>query len=482
MLDVAIIGCGVVGAAAAYELSHYPLHTAVFEAENDVADCTTKANSAILHAGYDPEPGTRMAQLNVEGVALAKEICARLDVPYRQCGSLVLALTPQELPCLQKLYENGIANGVSGIRLLSAEKTLALEPQLAPDVAGALFAPSAAIVSPWEYALAMAEVAVRNGVTLYRNAPVTAISRAEGGWSLTTPDGCFETRYVVNAAGLNAQAIHEMAAPHTFTQEPTRGEYYLLDKSEGSRVSHVIFQCPNQNGKGVLVTPTVHGNLLVGPNAQPVTGDDTACTADGLAFVAAAAKRSVPGIRFGESIRNFAGVRANVDTGDFVIGEADGAPGFIDLAGMKSPGLSSAPAVAKEVTKILQSHNDLPQPKADYRDGRSRVRFKELSPEKKAELIAKDPAYGRVICRCETITEGEIRDALQGEIPAVSIDGVKRRCNAGMGRCQGGFCGPRVLELISRISGIDPLDVVQDKAGTNVLMCETKTGKEHNHG
>ena len=204
MLDVAIIGCGVVGAAAAYELSHYPLHTAIFEAENDVADCTTKANSAILHAGYDPEPGTRMARLNVEGVALAKEICARLDVPYRQCGSLVLALSPAELPHLQKLYENGLANGVPGIRLLSAEETRAMEPGLSPEVAGALYAPSAAIVSPWEYALAMAEVAVRNGVELHLSSPVTGIQKTASGWALTTPSGVVEARYVVNAAGIRA--------------------------------------------------------------------------------------------------------------------------------------------------------------------------------------------------------------------------------------------------------------------------------------
>ena len=266
MLDVAIIGCGVVGAAAAYELSHYPLHTAIFEAENDVADCTTKANSAILHAGYDPEPGTRMARLNVEGSALAKEICARLDVPYLQCGSLVLALSPEELPHLQKLYENGIANGVPGIRLLSAEETLAMEPNLAPTVVGALYAPSAAIVSPWDFALAMAEVAVRNGVELHRSCPVTRIEKTAGGWALTTPSGIVETRYIINAAGVSAQAVHDMAAPHKFTIQPTRGEYYLLDKSEGSRVHHVIFQCPNENGKGVLagLTNIVLDFLLVG--------------------------------------------------------------------------------------------------------------------------------------------------------------------------------------------------------------------------
>ena len=474
MLDVAIIGCGVIGAAAAYELSHYPLQTAIFEAENDVADCTTKANSAILHAGYDPEPGTRMARLNVEGSALAKEICARLDVPYLQCGSLVLALSPEELPHLQKLYENGIANGVPGIRLLSAEETLAMEPNLAPNVVGALYAPSAAIVSPWEFALAMAEVAVRNGVELHRSCPVTRIEKTAGGWALTTPSGIVETRYIINAAGISAQAVHDMAAPHKFTIQPTRGEYYLLDKSEGSRVHHVIFQCPNENGKGVLVAPTVHGNLIVGPNADPVEGDDTACTAAGLAFVSAAARRSVPNIRFSESIRNFAGVRANVDTGDFVIGEAEGAPGFIDLAGMKSPGLSSAPAVAREAVKILEAHGDLPAPKADYKDGRTRVRFKELPPEEKARLIAKEPAYGRVICRCETITEGEILDSLHEEIPATTIDGVKRRCGAGMGRCQAGFCSPRVMEILARELGVPQSEITKAGGKSKIIVGTNK--------
>ena len=480
MLDVAIIGCGVIGAAAAYELSHYPLQTAIFEAENDVADCTTKANSAILHAGYDPEPGTRMARLNVEGSALAKEICARLDVPYLQCGSLVLALSPEELPHLQKLYENGIANGVPGIRLLSAEETLAMEPNLAPTVVGALYAPSAAIVSPWEFALAMAEVAVRNGVELHRSCPVTRIEKTAGGWALTTPSGIVETRYIINAAGISAQAVHDMAAPHEFTIQPTRGEYYLLDKSEGSRVHHVIFQCPNENGKGVLVAPTVHGNLIVGPNAEPVEGNDTSCTSSGLEFVKTTAQRSVPSINFGESIRSFAGVRANLDVDDFIIGEEPEAPGWIDLAGMKSPGLSAAPAVAEEAVAILQQRGVLGAEKADYKDGRRHIRFKELSAEEKAALVREQPAYGRVICRCETITEGEILAALHSEVPATTIDGVKRRAGAGMGRCQGGFCGPRVLELISRELGIDPLDILQDKNGSNVLVSETKVGGKSN--
>ena len=259
-----------------------------------------------------------------------------------------------------------------------------------------------------------------------------------------------------------------------------RDRYYLLDKSEGTRVSHVIFQCPNELGKGVLVAPTVHGNLIVGPNAEPVEGNDTSCTSSGLEFVKATAQRSVPSINFGESIRSFAGVRANLDVDDFIIGEEPEAPGWIDLAGMKSPGLSAAPAVAEEAVAILQQRGVLGAEKADYKDGRRHIRFKELSAEEKAALVREQPAYGRVICRCETITEGEILAALHSEVPANTIDGVKRRAGAGMGRCQGGFCGPRVLELISRELGMSPMDILQDKNGSNVLVSETKVGGKSN--
>ena len=263
MYDVAIIGCGVIGAATAYALSRYENKVVILEAENDVADCTTKANSAILHAGYDPAPGTKMARLNVRGVELAKEICAKLDVPYKQCGSLVLALSESELPHLQHLYENGTANGVPDMKILTKEETLAMEPNLSENVCGALWAPSAAIVSPWEYALAMTEVAVRNGVELRRSCRVEdAEAMADGGYRLTTTQGTVEARYVINAAGIWAEKVHCMVEPASFHITPTRGEYYLLDKSEGTRVNHVIFQCPNELGKGVLVSPTVHGNLM----------------------------------------------------------------------------------------------------------------------------------------------------------------------------------------------------------------------------
>lgn len=474
MYDVAIIGSGVIGSATAYELARYKIRVVVLEAENDVAAGTTKANSAILHAGYDPEPGTEMARLNVEGVRLAKEICQKLQVPYKQVGSLVLAFSEEEQAHLCRLYANGCANGVPGLELVDAAGAHALEPGLSEKVVGALYAPSAAIVSPWEYALAMAQTAVVNGVQLHRNARVTAIEAVEGGYRLTSTQGSFEARCVVNAAGLAAGAIHAMVAPATFTTKPSRGEYYLLDKSEGSRVGHVIFQCPNKDGKGVLVSPTVHGNLIVGPNAQAVAGDDTATTAAGLAYVAEMARKSVPGVELRASIRNFAGVRANTDQSDFVLAEA--APGFIDLAGIKSPGLSAAPAIARTAAALLKKSGLALEEKEQFIDTREHICFKDLSAQEKQALIEREPAYGRVICRCETITEGEILAALRAPIPPVSVDGVKRRCSAGMGRCQGGFCGPRVLEILARELHCEPTAVCKDKAGTEILTGRTKQG------
>lgn len=479
MYDVAIIGCGIIGAAAAYELSRYQLSVLVLEAENDVADGTTKANSAILHAGYDPTPGTLMARLNVEGSALAKELCQTLDIPYKQNGSLVLAFTPEELPHLQTLYENGVANGVPGIRLLTGEEARALEPALSDAVKGALLAPSAAIVSPWEYALALAETAVQNGAALKLRSRVTGLDKLPKGYRLHCGDTSYEARFVINAAGVYAADVHNLVASPTFSMHPSRGQYHLLDKSEGTRVQHTIFQCPTKVGKGVLVAPTVHGNLIVGPDAIDVTGEDTATTAEGLAFVGQTAKKSVPSVDLRACIRNFAGVRAHTDRDDFILEEAPDAPGFFDLAGIKSPGLSAAPAIAKEAVRLLQSAGLVCRENPAFNARRHVTRFKHLSAEEKQRAIAENPAYGRVICRCETITEGEILDTLASPIPPCSIDGVKRRCGAGMGRCQGGFCGPRVLDILARGLHKDPTEIMQDKDGTRILTQETKGGTHH---
>lgn len=474
MYDVLIIGCGITGAAAAFELSRYQLRVGILERENDVADGTTKANSAILHAGYDPKPGSLMARLNVRGVELARELCQKLDVPYRPCGSMVLAFAKEEEPHLEELYRRGTENGVPGLRLLTGDEARALEPNLSPEVTAALLAPSAAICSPWEFCLALAETAVKNGAELHLNTCVTGLEPVEGGWRVRTDRGEFEARYVLNAAGVDAQDVHEMAAPSAFAIHPARGQYYLLDKSEGDRVSRVIFQCPNEKGKGVLVAPTVHGNLIVGPDSQPSAGDDTATDGAGLRFVRERGSKSVPSVQFGQSIRNFAGVRAVADTGDFVIQWA--AKGLLDLAGICSPGLSAAPAIGEYAAQLLAADGLRLEEKDEFVCRRRRTRFKELPEAERAALVEREPAYGRVICRCETVTEGEILECLRTPIPPRSVDGVKRRVNAGMGRCQGGFCGPRVVEILARELGVSPGEIVQDKAGTWLLARETKGG------
>ena len=474
--DVLIIGCGVVGAACAYELARYDLRVGVLEASNDVANGTTKANSAIVHAGYDPLPGTKMARLNVEGTALMGPLCARLDVPYRNNGSLVLSLSEEDDETLKTLYRRGLANGVPGMELLDRARTLAPEPNLAPELRGALYAPSAGIVNPWELCLALAETAVRNGAELRLSTPVTALERGAEGWIVSTPKGVFTARYVLNCAGTRADQIAALAGDHSFAIQPAKGEYFLLDKSEGSRVEHVIFQCPSRLGKGVLVTPTVHGNLLVGPNAVPSAPEDTANTAQGLAYVRSAALRSVPNINFRDNIRNFAGVRANSDHEDFIVEESAVAPGLFHLAGIRSPGLSAAPALGREAAAMLRQAGLELREKENFQDSRRRIRFHELSPAEKNEMIARDPRWGRVICRCETVTEGEIVAALHSPIPPVSVNGVKRRVGAGMGRCQGGFCGPRVQEIVARELGLDPTQVLMDWAGSWVLCGETKGG------
>ena len=477
MFDALIIGCGITGAAMAYELSKYALTVGILERENDVADGTTKANSAILHAGYDPKPGTLMAKLNVRGSVLAKQLCQALDVPYVSYGSLVLAFSAEEEKTLETLLHRGQKNGVPQLRLLNQTQLQALEPGVSPLATAALYATTAAICSPWEYCLALAETAVRNGAALHLETEVTGLTRQAFGWTVHTNRGDFQTRLLINAAGVDAARIHDLALPHDYDIHPTRGEYFLLDKSEGKKASHVLFQCPGVKGKGVLVAPTVHGNLIAGPNAEAVPKEDTSNTAAGMDFVRERAAKTLPGIDFRQSIRNFAGVRANTGLGDFVIRLHP--EGFLDLAGICSPGLTAAPAIAEYACGLLREAGWRLEEKEGLILKRRRIRFKELSAAEKEALIQRSSAYGRVICRCETVTEGEILAAFRAPIPPRSVDAVKRRVNAGMGRCQGGFCGPRVVELLARELGISPGQVLQDKAGTKILLEPTKGGWSH---
>ena len=473
MYDVTIIGAGISGCSLAYELSKYNVKAVLVEKENDVSIGTTKANSAIVHAGYDPEPGTDMAKYNVAGCAYTAELCAKLDVPYKNIGSLVVAFAEDEMPTIQKLYERGNENGCPGLEIWDAEKLHAEEPNLNECAVGALYAPSAGVVSPWELAIACAEVAVMNGVEIKLNTEVTGIEKMEGGYKVLTNNGAIETKLVVNAAGVQADQVNEMINEKKFTIQPNKGEYYLLDKSQGSLVKHVIFQCPNEKGKGVLVSPTVHGNLIVGPNSIPTSEDDLSTTLDGLDFVRTAALKSVPTINYRESIRNFAGLRARTAVHDFYIYEDETNKGFFNEAGMASPGLTSACSIAVDLAKTCADRLEATA-KEEYVDERHQVRFKHMSHAERAALIKENPLYGKIICRCESVTEGEIVDALHRPFVAASIDAIKRRCNAGMGRCQSGFCGPRVQEIIARELGMELPEVVKDRAGMKLITGETK--------
>lgn len=482
MYDVAIIGCGIVGASAAFELAKHDISVIVLERGNDVAVGTTKANSAIIHAGYDPEPGTLMAKLNVEGNALTGQLCDLLDVPFKRCGSLVLAFSPHERSILEKMYAKGRENGVPDLEIVEKERLRLMEPNVSTEAVAALYAPSAGIVSPWELTLAMMETAVNNGVELRLESEVKGIQTIDGGYRIITGEQNILSRYILNAAGIHSDTVHNMVAEPTFRIIPDKGVYYLLDKSEGNRVNHVVFQCPSEIGKGTLVAPTVHGNLIVGPNNEsPNHPDDVATTATGLAFVAKTAKKSVPSVNFRESIRNFAGVRAASNEYDFIIAAAKDAPGLIDLAGIKSPGLTAAPAIAKMAVELLRENGLNLERKKQFTCERKRVRFAELSVEERMEAVKKNSAYGRVVCRCETVTEGEILDALRSPIPPRSVDGLKRRTGAGMGRCQGGFCGPRLVELLARAWGGNPLEILQDQPGTILFTVKPRRAMRNEH-
>ncbi|MDI9470474.1 MAG: NAD(P)/FAD-dependent oxidoreductase [Bacillota bacterium] len=469
--DLIVIGCGVVGAAVARLASLRGLGVLVLEAAHDVACGASKANSAILHAGFDPEPGTLMAKTNVRGVELCRDICAELDVPRHEIGALVLGFGQEDLAHLELLLERGRQNGVGGLRIVGQAELRALEPGVSLEATAALYAPSSAVVDPWELTLAMTENALANGARLELGARVTAIRRGDG-FEVETDDGrSFACHSIVNAAGVEAGAVHRLIGGSDWGSRPTRGEYYLLDKSAGHAARHTLFQCPTAAGKGVLVSPTVHGNLIVGPNAELIAdGHATETTAAGLAEVAAAARRSLPKLPLHENIRNFAGIRAACDADDFIIAPSPVDPAFINLAGIKSPGLSSAPAIAEMALELLGAAGVEFVDRPDAIRGRKRVRFRDLDLEERQRLIAADPAWGRVVCRCETITEAEIVAAIHGPVPATSIDAVKRHAGAGMGRCQGGFCGPRVQALLARELGLSYADICQHEPGSHIVL------------
>lgn len=451
MYDAVIIGGGAVGCAVARYLSRYRLSVCLVERGEDVCVGTSKANSAICHAGFDAPVGSAKARFNVEGSRMMEGLSQELDFPYRRCGSLVLCFDEAELPHLRELLERGVQNGVEGLEILDRAALRALEPAVSDKAVAALWAPTGAVLGPFGMTIALAENAAANGCAFRFNTEVARIERRDGFFRLHTGGDCIDTRVVISAAGVYGDALHNQLCADKLTIVPRRGEYCLLDRTCGQLVQHTIFQLPSAMGKGVLVTPTVHGNLLVGPTAvdQP-DKDRTATTAEGLRSVAETAAKSVENLPMRDVITSFAGLRAHLSgpEDDFIVGEST--DGFFEAVGIESPGLSSAPAIGRYLAELAAAKLHAAEKEDFIAQRRDMSHPREMDFASRQDLIARDPAYGQVICRCEGVTEGEIRDAIRRVPGARSLDGVKRRVRAGMGRCQGGFCGPKVMELLSR--------------------------------
>ena len=471
MYDVAIIGAGVVGGMLARTLSVYDIKICILEKENDVAMGASKANSGIVHAGFDAPTDSLKARLNVRGSELMPKIAEQLGVKYKNNGSLVVGFNDEDIKTIKQLYSRGCENDVRMLRIIDKAELKELEPNISDNVVCALHAPTGAIICPYELTIAAIGNAMDNGAELKLSFEVKEIQEHDGYWEISSDTETITSRYVVNAAGLYSDAVAKMAGEDTFTVHPRRGEYILLDKECGGLVSHTIFRTPTAMGKGILVSPTVDGNLLIGPTSFDMSDKtDTATTIDGFAQLFGA--DTVKSIPFNKSITSFCGLRAVGSAGDFIL--SSNKRGFISAGGIESPGLSASPAIAEEIIDMLGVQGLVLYKKNDYDPYRRPAHwFREASVAEKNAAIAQNHAYGRVICRCETVTEGEIIEAIHTNPGARDLDGIKRRTRAQMGRCQGGFCMPSVMRILSRELDI-PYESIT-KSGGNSQMIQGKT-------
>ena len=465
--DVAIVGGGIAGCAIAYELAHYAARVVLLDKEAEVGFGTSKANSGIIHGGHHASPTTLKGRLEWQGNQLWDALCAELGFGFRRCGELTVALDESDLPVLHRLLDHGAQKGIPGLEFWPRERALQAEPNLSPEIAAAVYAPATGVVNPYEACFGLAESAAANGVELRTGCALTGLAWEEDAWCLATTQGALRSRFVVNAAGLFSDRVAEMAGVTTFTIYPRKGEEYLLDKRLAGFVRHVIFPCPTPVSKGILIIPTYDGTIMVGPTAQ-ATGerDDLTTTAAGAAEVFAAVGRLAPGISERDCIAQFAGLRAAADGEDFLIGPT-GRKGFINVAGIQSPGLTASPAIARMVVEILAAEGLPLVQKADYAAIGKPVHFAELARDEQIALAERDPRYRRIACRCEFVTEGEVLDAIGRG--ARTLDGVKFRTRAGMGRCQGGFCTSRCMEMLAHGQGL-ALDAVTKRGGGSWIV------------
>ena len=477
MYDVIIIGAGVTGCAIARELSKQERKILVIDKNSDVCEGTSKANSGIVHSGFDAAPGSLKAEMNLRGNQMMQELSEKLDFPYRNNGSLVLLKKDEDRSGLEKLLERGKQNGVQGLRIVGQDELHSMEPNINPAVIAALYAPTGGIVCPFNLTIALAENAAANGAEFCLGAAVRSVSHEDCGYKVSTEKGDFSSKYVINAAGVYADRIHAMVSSVPMHITAVRGQYCLFDKEAGGYVKHTLFQLPSAKGKGVLITPTVHGNLLAGPTAENTDDrEGVSTTAAGLREVLDTGSLSIDTMPVRKIITSFAGLRAHEAGGDFIIKEAEDAKGFLDAAGIESPGLTAAPAIGEYVADLMQKIDPVSN-KTDFIDRRQGIPCMALaSDEERQKLIEKDPAFANVICRCEMVTEGEILQAIHRPLGATTLDGVKRRTRAGMGRCQAGFCSPKVLGILSRELDIPADEITKCGGSSNILDGPDKEG------
>ncbi len=478
MYDIIIVGAGVIGCAVARELSKYNARILVIEKNEDVCAGTSKANSAIVHSGYDAKNGTLKARFNVEGNRMMEAVCRELDVPFKRIGSLTVCTDADRVGELDHLRERGERNGVEGLRVLSREELLEIEPNIGDEVVAALSAPTAGIVCPFKLTIAYAENAAVNGAEFLFDTKVKNIFSENGIWHIVTDNEEYTAAAVVNAAGVYSDVFNNMVSEKKLHITPRRGDYILLDRAAEGHVKHTIFQLPTAYGKGVLVTPTVHGNTIIGPSAIDIDDrESTATTAEGIDSVIARSALSVKNLPTRQVITSFAGLRAHGDRHDFVLGEADDAENFFNCAAIESPGLSAAPAIGVYIAGLIREKLELSEKESFIAERRDILDPSKLSIEERNELIKREPAYGTIVCRCESVTEGEILDAIRRPVGARSLDGVKRRTRAGMGRCQAGFCSPKVMEILRRELGVDLREVTKSGGNSYIVNARTKDGE-----
>ena len=483
MYDVVIIGSGVSGAAAAREISRYQASVCVLEKEEDVCCGTSKANSAIVHAGYDAESGSLMAKLNVEGNQMMEKLAEDLDFEFIRNGSLVVCTEEENRPALLELLERGKRNGVEGLRIVERDELTAMEPNISDEAVAALYAPTGGIVCPFHLNIALAENACANGVEFKFNTEVEGMEKIDEVFRIKTSQGTLQARCVVNAAGVYADKIHNMVSEKKMTIIPRRGDYCLLDKTAGGHVKRTIFALPNAFGKGVLVSPTVHGNLIVGPTAMDIEDKEGVNTTRAeLDEVTTKCARTVKNVPLRQVITSFAGLRAHTEENDFTLEEAADVPGLFDALGIESPGLTAAPAIGVFMAGLVweRANRELAggvRKKEQFQETRKGIlNPSELSEEERNALIAKTPEYGTILCRCERISEGEILDAIHRTLGAKSLDGIKRRTRAGMGRCQSGFCSPKIVELLARELGVSMEEITKAGPGSELLTGAIQKG------